>query len=506
MTSKPNVTRLYSSFVSGSDATVSLVEVSISPGIPTFSVIGLCDSSIRESEGRLRSAFKSTGFTMPKGHITVAISPAYMRKTGSGFDLAMAMGILFASGQLYLPSGAKIYAEGELSLSGELKATPGSCIRLKTVRGMDFDYKIIPESEASSAGIAGFTGQGINNLAELNSVFDGNDYQETVFGFDKKGTSDDFLDISLLKGQEKTKRALLISAAGFHNILLLGSPGSGKTMAGKILSGLLPPLGPEELSDVYSLSELVEGDDSDLSFDRPVRVIGPNISVSKLLGNAQSVTPGELALANKGILFADELPLYKTEVLDFLRSPLEERKVHMTRRGVTYSFDSNFIFLGTGNPCKCGLLYEKGPKCRCTVNEINRYLSKLNGPFMERIDIFSEMRSISGDEMARIYIDEAEGESLKYRETVERCWQKAFSRYGDHYLNGNFPDTDIRDAMRIPENVVRFASELSEKGFFSARGFTRVLRVARTIADIKDSDDVSEDDVSEATQFRKRGA
>ena len=179
MASKPNVARLYSCFASGTDSTVTLIEVSISPGIPSFSVIGLCDSSIKESQGRLISAFKSTGFCMPKGHITIGISPAYMRKTGSGFDLAMALGILFASGQLYLPPDAKIYAEGELTLGGELKGTPGACIRLKTVRDMVFDYKIIPQSESCSAGVAGFTGQGITSLADLKDIFDGNHYEES---------------------------------------------------------------------------------------------------------------------------------------------------------------------------------------------------------------------------------------------------------------------------------------------------------------------------------------
>lgn len=506
MASKPNVARLYSCFATGTEVIDTVIEVAIAPGIPTFSVIGLCDSSIREAQGRLISAFKSTGFTMPKGHITIGISPAYMRKTGTGFDLPMALGILFASGQLYLPPEAKIYAEGELALNGEVKGTPGSCIRLKSIRyNVNLDYKIIPQNEASSAGVVGFTGHGISSLSELTDIFDGNQYKETDFDYELAPPENDFIDISALKGQEKTKRALLICAAGFHNILLLGSPGSGKTMCGKILSGILPKLSPDELADVYSMNELVEGEASSIKDERPVRLIGPSITVGKLLGNAVSITPGELALANHGILFADELPLYKTEVLDFLRGALEERKVHLMKKGNLYSFDSNCIFLGTGNPCKCGLLYETGSKCRCSESEKIRYLSKISGPFMERIDIVSEMRSVKGEDLASIYIDKDKGESQELRNIVERCWQKAHERYGDGYLNGTFPEGDIRDSMRVTDKALKFASKLSEKGFFSARGFTRILRVARTIADINDLDDVTANEISEAAQFRMRG-
>ncbi len=504
MASKPNVVHVYSCFATGTEPVITLIEVSISPGIPTFSVIGLCDSSIRESQGRLRSAFKSAGFTMPKGHITIGISPAYMRKTGSGFDLAMALGILFASGQLYLPPGARIYAEGELTLGGELKGTPGSCIRLKTVRDMDFDYKIIPDNETSSAGIAGFMGQGISCLKELSDIFDGNHYSEKKFSYNLSEPDEKFIDISMLKGQEKTKRALLISAAGFHNILLMGSPGSGKTMAGTILEGILPKLSENELSDVYSLAELVDGCASDIDCKRPVRIIGPGVTVGKLMGNQVSLLPGELALANHGILFADELPLYKTEVIDFLRKPLEERKINLLRRGNLFTYDCNFIFVGTGNPCRCGMLYEKGNKCRCTGPDIKRYLSKINGPFLERIDIFSEMRTIDGGDMASIYTGKDAGESAGYREIVERCWDTQHYRYGGGYLNGTFPEGDIRDSMRIPSKVLSLAAEMAEKGFFSARGFTRILRVARTIADINGEADVAESDVAEAVALRVR--
>ena len=272
-----------------------------------------------------------------------------------------------------------------------------------------------------------------------------------------------------------------------------------------MLAGILPELSPEELSDVYSITELLEGEEAKMCGERPVRLIGPNITVGKLVGNSSSLTPGELALANHGILFADELPLYSSEVIDFLRKPLEERKVQMMRRGQLYSFDANFIFLGTGNPCKCGLFYESGDRCRCSANDIQRYMSKISGPFLERIDLISEMRSISGKDMAYIYVNDKGSESPSYKEIVQRCWETAHMRYGANYLNGTFPDEDIRDVLRVSEKAIKYASDTCDKGFFSARGFTRILRVARTIADIKGAADISVDDIAEAVQYRKRG-
>ena len=245
------VSKVYSCFNDGTGAVLSEIEVSVTPGIPTFSVLGLCDSSIREAYGRLRSALAVAGFKMPKGHVTVSISPAYMKKSGSGFDLPIALGILFASSQIPEPAGKKIYAEGELTLSGEVKATPGCVRRLVCIRDEGLDIKIIPEEEERSAAVAGYKGALVSSLSEARAVFGIEGYTERSFSYACGSRDEDPVDISLLKGQEKAKRAVILSAAGFHNILLVGSPGSGKTMAGRILAGLMPPLYPEEIPEVY---------------------------------------------------------------------------------------------------------------------------------------------------------------------------------------------------------------------------------------------------------------
>ena len=502
------VSKVYSCFNDGTGVVLSEIEVSVTPGIPTFSVLGLCDSSIREAQGRLHSALAVSGFKMPKGHVTVSISPAYMKKSGSGFDLPMALGILFASSQLPEPPGKKVYAEGELSLRGEVKATPGAVMRLVSIRDEDFDIRIIPEEERSSGECAGFSGALVSSLNDARAVFGLEGYNEETLAFSAQAEGEeDIVDISLLKGQEKAKRAILLSAAGFHNILLVGSPGSGKTMAGKILTGLMPPLYPEEIAEVYALTEAVEGGGAGPVNTRPCRYAGPAISVSGLLGSSMTLSPGELAMANHGILLADELCEYKNEVIEALRQPLEDREVRLTKNGRTFAYPASFVFAGTANPCKCGMYLEPGRKCRCTPGARKRYMSKLSGPLLDRIDIVSEMTSISGADMASICERTSHDESDRLRDVVAECWSRQHDRYkalGRRLLNATVRSENPAEVMRIPEKVVEFASDLSEKGFFSARGFTGVLRVARTIADLDLRDDVDEGDVSEAAIYRTK--
>ena len=503
MSAKPSIARIYSGFTRGTDCVISELEISVTPGIPTFSVIGLCDSSIRESHGRLISALGSAGFKMPKGHVTINISPAYMKKSGSGFDLAMAVGILFASGQLPFPKDKRVYAEGELSLDGSVKGTPGAALRLNRARSAGFEYVIFPEEERDSARCISASGQCVKSLPDACSVFGFMGYRPERFDMGNvSGADSERIDISMLKGQEKTKRAIILAAAGFHNMLLLGSPGSGKTMAAGILSGILPQLDPDETGEVYALYEALDGPAAKISTERPVRIISPDITPGKLLGNAVSMTPGEMALANHGVLFADEIMEFPSQVLDLMRKPLEDREVRLFHNGVVCTYPAGFIFVGAGNPCKCGLFYEPGSRCRCTPGSRRRYMSRLSGPFIERIDIFSEMRSIGKNDMALMYADEKEALSPVIKENIARCWEIQRQRYGKMTYNSCVSSPNIADSMRLSKDVLDYCSELASKGLFSARGYQKTLRLARTIADYDGRDDVTRSDVSEAAVFR----
>ena len=503
MSVKPSIARIYSGFTRGTDCVLSELEISVTPGIPTFSVIGLCDSSIRESHGRLISALGSAGFKMPKGHVTINISPAYMKKSGSGFDLAMAVGILFASGQLPFPKEKRVYAEGELSLDGSVKGTPGAALRLNRARSAGFEYVIFPEEERDSARCTGASGQCVKCLSDACSVFGFTGYNPERFDMGEVSEkASERIDISMLKGQEKTKRAIILSAAGFHNMLLLGSPGSGKTMAAGILSGILPPLDPDETGEVYALYEALDGPAAKISTERPVRVISPDITPGKLLGNALSMTPGEMALANHGVLFADEIMEFPSQVLDFMRKPLEDREVRLFHNGVVCTYPAGLIFVGAGNPCKCGLFYEPGSRCRCTPGSRRRYMSRMSGPFIERIDIFSEMRSIGKNDMALMYADEKEAQSPVIKENIARCWEMQRQRYGEKTFNSCVSSPNIADSMRLSKDILDYCSELASKGLFSARGYQKTLRLARTIADYDGREDVTKSDVSEAAIFR----
>ncbi len=503
MKKQQSVFKVYSCFAEGVKGVISEIEVSVSPGLPTFDIIGLCDSSIRESRGRIRSALVSSGFFLPKGHITVSISPAYMRKSGSAFDLPVALGILFVSGQLPIEEGRKVYAEGELSLNGEIKGTPGAALRLMSI-GEDMDHLLIPGDEKMSAGCAGIRAQTVDTMDDVGKVFIEGGYSPKSFKGEMKIYDDEYIDISVLKGQEKASRAIQISACGMHNLLMLGSPGCGKTIAGKILAGIMPQLSPKEASQVFAINETAGLFDEKKGITRPFRYIYPGISRSQLLGSSGNLFPGEIAMADNGILFADEITEFPAGTLDLLRLPLEERIVRIVKEGNTYTYPASFIFVGAGNPCKCGMLYEKGSRCVCSPNTIKRYQSKLAGPFLDRIDIITEMRSIEAKDLEETS-KKTEGlltPDIRNMVTEVREIQK--ERYKDPGIfNGTVTVADA-EVLRAGKDVVTYASDAAIRGGLSARGYSKLLRVGRTIADMEGRRDMTRNDIAEAYVYKRR--
>lgn len=507
MASKVNIVKVYTSFMDGMTSVNAQIEVSITPGLPSFDVIGLCDPSIRESRGRIQPALIASGFTMPKGHITASISPSYIKKSGTGFDLPIAIGMLIASGQIKVDPGIRIYAGGEIMLDGTVKGTPCASLRLR-IDQEEYDRILIPEDESDAARCAGLTCMTVNRLSDLNDVLEEGMYDPSTFSVDDIGSAEEEIpDCSSVKGQAKAVRALLIAAAGVHNILLLGSPGCGKTMAGKILAGILPPLSGPEIGDVYSVMEAAGlKDDPEsglvLSDRRPFRYIYPGMSRGRILGIPSKLLPGEFALANHGVLFADEIFEFKHEVMEALRVPLEDHVVRMSKDGRNFAFPASFVFVAAGNPCRCGMLYEEGRRCTCTPQVINNYMAKLSGPVRDRIDLVAEMRSISGEYMAQTALKEDRKLNEQMKAYVKEAWCRQRERFNDGIFNGTCCNADA-DIFRASTDVVSYAAEIAEACGFSARGFNRLLRVGRTIADLDGRDDMIRADVAEAGIYRK---
>ena len=512
---RQSVYRLFSCYADGQEGIITTIEVSINPGLPSFDVIGLCDSSIRESRGRIQAALISAGFLMPKGHVTVSISPAYLHKSGSSFDFPIALGMLFASGQIECSPAIKIYAEGELSLTGSVKGTPGSATRLINTAGQ-YDYVFFPSDECESAQVAGISGYAVTHLYDIREMFITGRILQHQYSIDEcniVNTVPEYPDFSAVKGQEKAMNALLIAASGFHNIVILGSPGCGKTTAGRIIAGILPPLEGKEIGQVYAVKESagIGNDDGQRlipSIVRPFRHIQPGLTVPKLIGSIKPLRPGEMALANNGVLFADELCDYRTDIINCMRLPMEERVIRINRDGRQVIYPASFIFVGAGNPCRCGMYYESNRKCKCTPLTRHQYISKIEGPFADRIDIFTEMRSVGADKLQSKVYERNMQLSVELKDKVKSVWDVQQKRYADlgkdtRVFNGTYDDVDP-DLLRANREVIDYASAICADQGFSVRGFGKLLRVGRTIADLDERDDMNISDVAQAAMFRLR--
>jgi magnesium chelatase family protein len=499
--------KIFSCALAGLEGALVEVEVDIASGLPNFFVVGLPDDAVREARERARAAVRNSGFTFPMRRIVVNLAPADLKKEGPAYDLPIAIGILLSSEQIKADVSSTLFL-GELSLDGTLRHTSGILPMVAMAREMGLTNIIVPEADAREAAL--ISGVNIVPLASLGQVAsylrgefipaapvrEDADIDENIYAS---------VDMAHIKGQEHVKRALEVAAAGGHNMVMSGPPGSGKTLLARALPSILPPLTDSEaleVTKVYSVSGLLPSD-TPMMRRRPFRSPHYTISNAGLVGGGHWPRPGEISLSHRGVLFLDELPEFGHSVLEVLRQPLEDKVVTISRARGSVTFPANFMLIGAMNPCPCGYYGDPYRACTCAPGVVSRYQKRISGPFLDRMDIFAEVPHIDYDKLSDDHLGEP---SLKVQERVVTARKRQQERFTGSKMicNAEMTPAEVRAFCNTDSSANSLLKAAMNQMHLSARAFHRILKLARTIADLEQSEIIQAKHIAESIQYRPR--